>query len=400
MRILIDALAVLPGINGGAATYVSGVVHALVEFSAGHQYLVLGTAESRSLFPPDGDNLTLRSLRLPRGRIFRLLYEQFMLPLVARKWKADVVFFPGNMSSMLLPRLGIPSTVTIHDGSPDFYARHFPGYFPRWKGRIQKYLARWAAQEAAAVLTNSSFARQEVAAYTGVAAANIQVVPPGCPRVQPPDAGLAALARHYRFGMPYLFMLGGSNKHKNYDSAVTAFVRVKRTLDLPHHLLLAGPRGNGYEDLRQTVRNLRAGDDVHLLGYVPSGHLATLYQGADLFVMPSLYEGFGFPVLEAMELGVPVLASHCASLPEVAGDAALYFDGDSVESLTEAMGLAITNPGLRRELAAKGKARAAQFVWEKTAARILECCASCCPKAPASALVETGPEVLPESASR
>ena len=377
MRILIDALAVMPGINGGAATYISGVANALAETAPKDCFLVVGIEENRSLFR-EYENLTFRAVRIPHSRIVRLLYEQFALPLVALRWGADVVLFPGNLNSFFLDEVAIPSVVTIHDASPDYYARHLPRYFPRWKGILQKLLARHAARNSEYVLTNSNFARCEIVSYTGVPASKIRAHAPGCPEIQPADTDIAELQRIYGFQRPYIFMLGGSNKHKNYDRAIRAFAKVKRSLNLPHHLLLAGTRGNGYDDILSARRECDLEDCVHLLGYVPSGHLSALYRGAELFVMPSRYEGFGFPVLEAMELGVPVLASNAGSLPEVAGDAALYFDPSNVDSIAEAMGRALSDSELRLGLCDRGRQRTYQFSWHAAAAEILDCLRLAC----------------------
>ncbi|MGH9522405.1 MAG: glycosyltransferase family 4 protein [Terriglobales bacterium] len=377
MRILIDALAIMPGINGGAVTYVSGMVNALAETAPGDRFLVIGIAENRALFR-DRANLAFRPVRIPQGRLFRLLYEQFILPLVALRWRADAVLFPGNLISLFLGEVAIPCVVTIHDASPDFYERRFPRYFPRWKGMLQKLLAQHAARHSEFVLTNSNFARLEVADYTHVPASKIRVSTPGCPQVQASETDVATLARSYGFQQPYVFMLGGSNKHKNYDATIRAFAEIKRRLNLPHHLLLAGTRGNGYDDILAARRECGVEDCVHLLGYVPSAHLSALYGGAELFLMPSLYEGFGFPVLEAMELGVPTLVANAGSLPEVAGDAAMYFDPYDVDSIAEAMGQALSDSALRGELAERGRQRSRHFDWQLTAAEILECLRLAC----------------------
>lgn len=393
MRILIDALAVLPGVNGGAATYVSGLVDALSEFGAEHEFLVLGTTANRHLFPRDRKNLSFRPVRVSGSRALRLAYEQCMVPLVAREWRASAGIFPGNMSPLALRWMRIPSLVTIHDAAPAFYQRRFPGYFPEWKRVMQRFLARHAAHDASFVFTNSEFGRHEVGSYTGASSERILAVTPGCPRAQSRAVAPAALARHYGFEAPYVFMLGGSSKHKNYDSAARAFAGMKRQTGLPHHLVLAGPRGNGLKDILRAVRDTGAEHYVHLLGYVPSAHLLGLYQGAELFFMPSLYEGFGFPVLEAMDSGVPVLAARSGSLPEVGGDAVLYCDGNSVDAMADAIGSVLSDAALRAELASRGRLRARRFTWESTARQVLECCALACARVPGTAVEDAGREL-------
>lgn len=375
MRILIDTLSVLPGVSGGGETYIQGLVNTLSEVDRESTYLVLVTPVNQHLFVSPAENFCFLAARIDnRSRLIRILYEQLRLPLLARRWKADLVLFPANMISLLLPWFGIPSVVILHDASPFFYGKNFPTYVSTWQVRFLKELAQYAAHHSVAVITISEFSRQEVCAYTGVPAQKVFVVPPGCPRATVRNGDVASLAHGYGVVKPYVLTVGRSNKHKNLDSFVLAFAQAKRRFHFPHDLVIAGTQGSGHRDLLSAIAAASAGEFVHMTGYVEPPDLPLLYQTADLFAMPSLYEGFGFPVLEAMQLGVPTLVSTAASLREVAGEASVYANPCDIDSMAAALGRVLTDANLRRQLAEKGRVQAAKFSWRNTALETLKVC--------------------------
>ena len=166
---------------------------------------------------------------------------------------------------------------------------------------------------------------------------------------------------------PYVLGVGNLQPRKNLLRLVEAFSRLKRNTGLPHQLVLVGRAKWKESDLFDAIR--KAGVESHVLfpGYLPDEDLVTLYAHADMFVYPSLYEGFGLPVLEAMACGVPVVTSNVTSIPEVAGDAAVLVDPLDVAALTGAIGRVLSDEALRRALREKGPRRAAHFSWKQTA---------------------------------
>lgn len=166
---------------------------------------------------------------------------------------------------------------------------------------------------------------------------------------------------------PYLLMLGTLEPRKNHLTAMKALARLKAT-GAPHALLIAGGEGWLFAPIRQQVEALGLQNDVYFPGYIPAADLAALYGGATCVLQPSLYEGFGFPVLEAMACGVPVVCSNVSSLPEAAGDAALLVEPLDDEALAAAVQRLITENDLALAMQAKGIAHAAQFRWERCAA--------------------------------
>ncbi len=375
MRILINTLGVLPGENGGVETYLRGLLRALLDADRDNSYLILGTTFNRELWPSGAPNAVLHSARIDnRSRPKRVLYEQLWLPFVARRWRADLVFFPGNMISALLSTAGIPAVVTIHDAAARFYQQHFPAYYPNYGQSIwlMRRLVTFAARRSAVVMTDSQFSRDEVSAFTGVPTSKIVVVQPGCPAMTPVAQEPAVVLQKYGVSAPYILTVGRSMKHKNFDSLVCAYAQARRAFRFPHHLVIAGPPGLAQQDVVSAIQQHGAEELVHLTGYLPPGELPVFYQNAALFVMPSLYEGFGFPVLEAMQVGVPTLLSDAASLPEVGGQAAEYFNPLSVSGMAEALGRVLGDQNLQRRLAADGRLQAARFSWRKSAAETLQ----------------------------
>lgn len=373
MRILIDALSVLPGENGGGETYVRGLLNALAEVDHDNEYRIAVTPRNRDIFAGGHDNFHLDVIHINNhSRFLRVMYEQLLLPFWGKWLKSDVIHFPANMIPVILPWLNIPSVVTIHDLSPMFYLRELPEYFPKWKGSFLAGLYKYAGRHASVVTTVSNFSRRELITHAGVPGEKIFVASPGSLQSWPANGDSDVALRRYGIVRPYVLTIGRTHKHKNFDTFVVAFARAKRRFQFPHRLLLAGHPGSGHEDVLRAIRAEGAEDFVHITGYVDQADLPNLYGASDLFAMPSLYEGFGFPVLEAMLLGVPTLSSNLCSLPEVGGEATMYVDPHDIESMVAALGQVLSDSQLRRQLSERGKAQAARASWRNLATETLK----------------------------
>jgi len=197
----------------------------------------------------------------------------------------------------------------------------------------------------------------------------VRVVPlAAAPSFRPLEDATKMAAVRAKYDLPERFILnvGALEPGKNQATLVRAFRRLRRG-GVEQALVIAGPPAWRYERLLRLVDRLGLTDEVRFLGYVPAEDLVALYNLADLFAFPSLYEGFGLPPLEAMACGTPMVCSNAASLPEVVGDAAITVDPYDVEGLAQAMHRVLTDASLREELRAKGLAQAKQFTWERTA---------------------------------
>ena len=184
---------------------------------------------------------------------------------------------------------------------------------------------------------------------------------------------LQAVRQKYAIGdRPYIFALSTLEPRKNYPRLVRAFDAARRDSGLPHRLVIGGKKGWLYDEIFATVRELGVEQEVHFPGFVDDADLAALYSGAEFFAYPSLYEGFGLPILEAMACGTPVLTSDNSCLPEAGGEGALYIEAESVESIADGISCLATQPDLRAGLAAAGEVHARSFTWSRSLDQLLE----------------------------
>jgi glycosyltransferase involved in cell wall biosynthesis len=275
------------------------------------------------------------------------------LPRNARRCLLAEPLGPGGAQlfhglNQRLPAIAMPRCVaTFHDlfvmtseySTPDFRAR-----FTRQ--------ARDAASRATAVIAVSEFTRRQVIAHLGVAPERVRVV----------HHGIRHLGRAEGQRERVILNVGAIQKRKNIAGLVSAF----ETVGADWRLVLAGSAGYGSEEILARIAGSPARDRIAVLGYIPPGELAGWYARCSIFAFPSLDEGFGMPVLEAMAAGAPVLTSNCSALPEVAGDAALLVDPGNAEAMGEALRHLTQSEELRRDLARRGGLRAQLFTWEKS----------------------------------
>ena len=306
----------------------------------------------------------IRSLGDPsrgwRGHLCRLLWTQTMLPLRARRDRADVLVNTVP-EGPLLP--GCRQVTVVHDVLPLF----FPGDFPRQQWYFRAFVpavlrASWA------IIADSRQTADDVARHYRIPPERITVVPPGVDftRFRPQHDGDAVASR---FGLQrYVLFVGNVRPHKNLEVLVEAIAR----LDAEVSLAVAGYRDPRYWPLvAARIDRLGLRDRVRVLDYVPEGILPALYSAALAVVVPSLYEGFGLPVLEAMACGAPVIASTAGGLREAAGEAAIRVDPGDVEALAAQLRRVIGDAGLRADLARRGLAHARAFTWDRTARGVL-----------------------------
>lgn len=272
------------------------------------------------------------------------------LPLRLRRMQATL--FHGT--DYAVPLLGsVPAVLTIHDLSP----LRFPDWLPQSARRIARRLPRMAAR-ARAVVVPSERVKEEVVETLRLPPAGVFVTPLAaapCFRPQP---------RRTRVGSPYILFAGAIEPRKNLPGLLRAFTRLARP---ELRLVLAGPQAWGWQQVMATIAALGLQWQVTVAGQVSDPELAALYAGAALFVYPSLYEGFGLPVVEAMACGVPVVTSRDTAAADVAGDAALLVDPRSEDQIAEAMRRVLDDAELAENLRRRGLARAAEFSWKRTA---------------------------------
>jgi glycosyltransferase involved in cell wall biosynthesis len=276
-----------------------------------------------------------------------VLFEQVKLPLALRRRRAALVHAPNCFLPLIRPCAGV---VTINDLAFEAWPSDFA------PGTLAKYrvITRLAARSAQRIITPSSFTRDDVCARYGVDSDKIRVIP---------DAPALAVGTRAAPPGPYVLAVGDLRRKKNYSELVQAFVELRRARGIPHRLVLAGlDAGEGPRLVASA-----GGAPVELTGYVDDERLDALIRGAEVLVHPSLYEGFGLVVVEAMARETPVLAARATALPEAGGDAAAYFEPGEGGSLQAALDRLLSDSRTRAEHARRGLEWVAQFSWERTA---------------------------------
>lgn len=317
-----------------------------------------------------------------RGKRLRKLYlEQVGFPLTARHQGADVAHVPYFGPPLHSP---CPVVVTIHDLIPLI----LPEYGASALVRAYNVLVAAAARRASAVIADSRHSRDDIVRLLGIPEGRVRVVYLAAESRYRPVVRVADMQGvRQRYGLPerFVFYVGGLNRHKNVGTLLQAWAALKGQLSGPVTLAVAGRAQSNnaavFPDLRLQARDLgltmaEAGDrgeapglvtDVRFLNFVSEEDKPLLYAAADLFVFPSLYEGFGLPPLEAMACGTPVVCSAAASLPEIVGEGGLLVDPSDVAALASAIRAVLTDDALRASLRARALAQAARFSWEATA---------------------------------
>ncbi|MGH7266295.1 MAG: glycosyltransferase family 4 protein [Candidatus Rokuibacteriota bacterium] len=353
MRIAIDA-RLWGEPQSGIGRYTRSLVEALVKGAPEERWLLYVDRPARDV---PGAVVT-RCLPWPQ----RLLWTLWAAPRDLRRHPVDV--FHG-VTGFELPPAACPLVTTVHDLIP----LRFPELVParhRWAVRL---LLGGALRRARRVIVVSEATRGEVVARYRVAAEKVRVVPEAAaPHMAPPPPAETALVRaRYHLGAPYVLFVGLLEPKKNVAGLLEAVARlVKAGAWGSTQLVLAGARGWGVGDLEAESTRLGLTGIARWLGPVADADLPGLYAGARAFVFPSLWEGFGLPVLEAMAAGAAVVASRRGALPELVGDAAVLTEPEA-GALAEALGRVLADAPLRERLRERGFARAAQFSWERAA---------------------------------
>jgi glycosyltransferase involved in cell wall biosynthesis len=309
----------------------------------------------------------VRILQLP-ARFFRrlpvrLVFEQVLLPLLARRYRVDVIH-SLHYSLPLLPARA-RCVVTMHDMT----AYLLPHMHTRAKGAYMRFFIRRAIRRADRLIFVSSSALDDCRRWFGLPLRNAVVVHHGKSDAFRPKGSaeeLAAVRARYRLPDRYLLYLGTLEPRKNVPLLLRAFAELARRHP-EAHLVIAGKKGWHFDEIFHTAASLNLGDHVLFTGYIDEADKPALMRGASLFVYPSLHEGFGIPVLEAMASGVPTIAGNRTSIPEIAGDGALLINPESLPELSNALEFLYSNPVARAGLVVKGLEQAARFSWKKTA---------------------------------
>jgi glycosyltransferase involved in cell wall biosynthesis len=354
LKLGLNLLHLVPGETGGAELYARRLISALAALEAPPQLTLFTGAEAAREGWPQGVEVV--ALRFdPRSRARRVAAEQALLPRAAGRSGIELLH---NLFTTAPAVLGMPQVTTILD----LIYRRFPETHAGLRAWGLRVLVPLAARRSRRILTLSESAKGDVIRFLGVPGERVDVTYLG-PGI---DDDVTPLPEHElrdRFDLgeaPVVLSVSAKRPHKNLERLFEAFARVEAE---PTPLLLV----TGYPTPFEAELRRRAGERVRFGGWVEDEALAGLYDLSTCLAFPSLAEGFGLPVLEAMRRGLPVACSDTTSLPEVAGEAALYFDPTDISSIGRAVERLLVDASTRERLAAAGRARAEQFSWEATA---------------------------------
>jgi glycosyltransferase involved in cell wall biosynthesis len=367
MKVCVDVSAAVHH-RAGLGRYAQELTAALLDVAGGDEYIAFYNRPTQAQVDPPLNRLRHLTTNLPNKpwRMSALLAHYLGF--------AQDRLFPGvdlfHATDHLLPRLArVRSVFTLHDLAFRFY----PQTHTAWNRRFLNVMMPHFLRAADAVIAVSEHTKRDAVRAYGLDEAKVKVVYEGVPPRFRPATPEAAAAVRQKYSLPERFVLfvGTIEPRKNLSTLLTAFGQFKEWGG-EHHLVIVGRKGWLYESFFRQLRASGWERNVIFPGFVSDVDLPALYGGAEFFVFPSLYEGFGLPPLEALACGTPTLCADSSSLPEVVGDAALLVPPLDVAAWAEAMQRLACDANLRAALRARGPERARQFTWERAARKTAE----------------------------
>ena len=361
MRVGLDARTLASDVKSGVEYYVTNLVQAFSRLDGAPEIIAyVDRPISDPIIAAAASSGTVQT------RIIRARHGWLRAALPWRLWRdrVELVHLPSTIIPPILP---CPAVVTVHDLA---WVR-YPETYGREDLMMQGFAVLRAANRAARIIVVSESTAQDLRKRYPTAEGKTTVVPLAASgRYSPDGPGLSptAFPGAERLGKGYVLYTGGLQPRKNLLRLLAAYAKLRSEEPAPP-LVLAGALSPHAEELKAASRKLGIERHVTFPGYVPDDQLPSLYRSATVFVYPSLYEGFGLPVLEAMASGVPVVTANTSSMPEVADEAAILVDPESVDRLAWAISLLLTDRELRATMVRRGLARSREFTWEDTARR-------------------------------
>jgi glycosyltransferase involved in cell wall biosynthesis len=367
MNIGINLLYLLPGEVGGTETYALSLLDELSRVDTCNDYYLFVNKESNNIEFPQTEHFHIVSVGIrASNRIARILYEQFLFPRELVKFKIDLLHSLGYISPLVGSNKLI---VTIHD--LNYHA--IPESFTPLARLTQRILVFLSAKRVDKIITVSEFTMTELVKYLSIPQEKIHVTyEAGKSRVTNKENQI----NPFDGNSPYILAFSSLKPHKNISRLVKAFEKANEQCQNTWKLIIIGHLPQKMQVVCENLSNgrLRNANESSVIttGFLPDDEVALLMHQADIFTFPSLYEGFGLPLLEAMEAGIPVVCSDRGSLPEIGGEAVLLFDPLDINDMAEKLLRLMVDKQLREELSERGKLRARKFSWRKCAQETLE----------------------------
>jgi glycosyltransferase involved in cell wall biosynthesis len=350
MKIAIDVHS-LGTQSGGNETYCRQLLRGLADSPGGNRYELLYT-HAVALSQEGVGDPHFHFTPIQKNPVVRICAG---LPRLLARIKPDVF----HAQYVLPPFVKTRTVLAIHDLAHE----HFPEFFHPLEALRMKKLVRWSAKRASHIMTISEFSAADIARRFDLPREKITVAHlAASPDFHPRDKGQSQehLAREYSLSFPFILYVGRIQARKNLLRLVEAYARLRKQ-GLDAKLVLVGKKDWQSGQLLEKIKQLALQDSVVFPGFVPFDDLPIFYNAAEVFVFPSFFEGFGLPVVESMASGIPTITSFGSSLQEVAGDGALLINPGNTDSITDALGKVLGDPGLRQDLAVRGLKRSKEF---------------------------------------
>ena len=356
MRIGVEANTYYKNL-AGSGVYARNIIN--IWRKEGKEILLFASRRQSNMDLAKKKNIFIRLL----NGIKDILWMQIILPIKLKKNKVDVFFCPAFISPIFST---CPVVVTLLDMCFLRYAWTCDKLYNSYL----KLLLHFTKKRICMIVTISDFSKKEINELLKVHQEKIKVIYLGCGkefRIINELEKIKNVKNKYGINQRFILNVGTLEPRKNITTLILAFDTLKKKKLIEHKLVLCGGKGWYYDDIFRKIEDLRLNKEVIFTGYVPENDLPFLYNAADVFVYPSLYEGFGLPVLEAMSCGCPVVTSNVSSIPEVVGNAGILVNPSSFEELAQAILKVVKDRELREDLVKKGLKRAKIFSWEKAA---------------------------------
>jgi len=363
----------LHSLHEGLARYAQQLIEGLAAVDCENEYVLFMNKEVSNQINVESPRFHKRLIRIPRQHYAPWNQLYFALYSLTRRSEVDLLHSPVTPSPLLLFNR-VKTIVTVHDIAFKLFPEKYPKLGALWSNIAWPPCLKGVTH----IVADSECSKRDIIKFYNIPEEKITVIYP-CVSLRLPQISeeiLIAIKTRYHLPEPYILHVGAPYKRKNIIALLGAF-RILKKKKIPHKLVLIGPKGWAIQELYSAVRKLDLSKEVIFLGLVPEIDLPLIYKAADVFVFPSLYEGFGYPPLEAMACGTPVVVSGTSSLPEIVGDAGLFVDPLNPEDIAEKIFQVISSSDLAERLRKAGLKRAQYFSKEKMINKYLEVYQKC-----------------------
>ncbi|QDR82042.1 glycosyltransferase family 4 protein [Sporomusa termitida] len=369
MRVLIDG-QVLMGNKTGIGFYCHNLIRGLYQLDGSHEFITV-----YNKFKPRKQKYVIgeeRYIRYPYSYLREIMKGRFLYSIPLERFMGDFDIYHGTNYS-ILPTKRAKTVLTVCD----LVFKKYPETVAVRNLRFLSYFVEKYTICATKLITISESTKKDVVDFFGIDPDKIHVTPLAADKffrvISPEDSYFAEVRAKYQLPDRFILYVGTLEPRKNLQRLISAFAKTFKRTGCEHKLVLAGGNGWMYDGIFKLVQELGLEDKVIFTGYVDACDLPHLYNLADAFAYVSLYEGFGLPPLEAMQCGIPVLASNVSSIPEVVGEAAILINPLDTEAIADGLEQLLSDTSLYANLKAKGLERAATFQWRQTAQQTLDC---------------------------